>query len=198
MPRFFLRGALLLPLLAVPLQAQPPADSRTVLNTYCVGCHNARLRTGGLALDEIDAARVAASPDVWEKVARKLRTREMPPAGARRPDEATYRSVIASLETALDAADAAAPHPGRVPVHRLNRAEYTNAIRDLLALDVNGRQLIADEPDAHGFDNVASVLTASPALIESYLSAASTVSRLAVGDPSLAPVVGRTALDVPA
>ena len=186
-----LLGCLVFPLFAATLQAQapPPADSRTVLNTYCVGCHNARLRTGGLALDELDAGRVAGAPDVWEKVARKLRTREMPPPGARRPDEATYRSVIASLETALDAAADAAPHPGRVPVHRLNRTEYTNAIRDLLALDVDGRQLIADEPDAHGFDNVASVLTASPALIESYLSAASTVSRLAVGDPSLAPVV---------
>jgi hypothetical protein len=184
-------GCLGIPLLAATLQAQapPPADSRTVLNTYCVGCHNARLRTGGLALDEIDPERVAGSPDVWEKVARKLRTREMPPPGARRPGEDTYRSVIASLETALDAAAVAAPRPGRVPVHRLNRSEYTNAIRDLLALDVDGRQLIADEPDAHGFDNVASVLTASPALIESYLSAASTVSRLAVGDPSLAPVI---------
>ncbi len=186
---------LVFPLLAATPRAQapPPAETRPLLNTYCVGCHNARLRTANLVLDEDEinagAGRIAGAPDVWEKVARKLRTREMPPPGARRPDEATYRSLIASLETALDAAAAASPRPGRVPVHRLNRTEYTNAIRDLLALDVDGRRLIADEPDAHGFDNVASVLTASPALIESYLSAASTVSRLAVGDPSLAPVV---------
>ena len=179
------------PLFAATLQAQAqaPADVRTTVNTYCVGCHNARLHTGGLALDDIDAGRMGAAPDVWEKVARKLRTREMPPPGARRPDEATYQRAIASVETALDAAAEASPHPPRVPVHRLNRTEYANAIRDLLALEVDARTLIADEPDGHGFDNVASVLTASPALIESYLSAASTVSRLAVGVRSLGPVV---------
>jgi len=182
-------GSVAFCLLAVSAQAQTArSDPRTVLNTYCVGCHNARLRTGGLALDEIDPSHVGAASDVWEKVVRKLRTREMPPAGARRPDDETYRSVVASIETALDAEADAAPRPGRVPVHRLNRAEYTNAIRDLLALDVDGRQLIADEPGGHGFDNAASVLTASPALIESYLSAAATVSRLAVGR-SAVPVV---------
>jgi hypothetical protein len=184
-------GWLVLPLLAATLQAQDvtPADSRAVLKTYCVGCHNTRLRTGNLALDELDPGRVAAAPDVWEKVARKLRTREMPPAGARRPDDDTYRRLVTSLESDLDAAAVATPRPGRVPVHRLNRTEYTNAVRDLLALDVDGRQLLADEPAGNGFDNVASVLTASPALIESYLSAASTVARLAVGDRSLGPVV---------
>jgi hypothetical protein len=182
---------LAVPLLAATLQAQSPQRSALspALDTYCVGCHNTRLRTGNLALDQLDPAAVAAAPDVWEKVARKLRTREMPPAGARRPDEETYRRLIASLETDLDAAAAVSPRPGRVPVHRLNRTEYTNAIRDLLALDVDGRQLVADEPAGNGFDNVASVLTASPALIESYLSAASTVARLAVGDRSLGPVV---------
>jgi uncharacterized protein DUF1587 len=105
----------------------------------------------------------------------------VPPAGARRPDDDTYHGLIASIEGALDSDARAKPRPGRVPVHRLNRTEYTNAIRDLLALDVDGRQLIADEPGGHGFDNAASVLTASPALIESYLSAAATVSRLAIG-----------------
>ncbi len=179
MARWLLGAWLAVPLLAATLQAQDarsaalspqPSALAGSLNTYCVGCHNTRLRTGNLALDEIDTGRIAAAQDVWEKVARKLRTREMPPAGARRPD-------------------AAAPRPGRVPVHRLNRTEYTNAIRDLLALEVDGRQLIADEPAGNGFDNVASVLTASPALIETYLSAASTVARLAVGDRSLGPVI---------
>jgi len=176
---------------AATLRAQTPqpVDARGILNSYCVGCHNARLRTGNLALDGIDPTRIAAAPDVWENVARKLRTREMPPSGARRPDEETYRRLIASLETALDAAADVAPRPGRVPVHRLNRTEYSNAIRDLLALDIDARPLISDEPAGNGFDNVASVLTASPALIESYLSAASTVARLAVGDRSLGPVV---------
>src|SRR5262245_32701960 len=113
----------------------------------------------------------------------------MPPAGARRPNDETYRRLITSLESDLDASAAATPRPGRVPVHRLNRTEYTNAIRDLLALDVDARQLIADEPAGNGFDNVASVLTASPALIESYLAAASTVARIAVGGRSPGAVV---------
>jgi len=183
-------GWLAVSLLAAPSHAQAPrpTDARTVLNTYCVGCHNTRTRTGNLALDEADADHIGAAPDLWERVARKLRTREMPPAGVRHPDEDTYHTLIASIEGALDAEADAKPRPGRVPVHRLNRTEYTNAIRDLLALDIDGRQLIADEPDGHGFDNAASVLTASPVLIESYLSAAATVSRLAVGRSAAAVV----------
>jgi len=169
-------------------QSPRPADPRAVLNTYCVGCHNARAHVANLAFDQVDVTQIGSAPDLWEKVARKLRTREMPPAGNRRPDEETYHSLIASIEGALDAEADARPRPGRVPVHRLNRTEYTNAIRDLLALDVDGRQLIADEPSGSGFDNAASVLTASPALIESYLSAAATVARLAVGR-SVGPVV---------
>ncbi len=175
-------GWFVLSLLGATASAQTQTqDPRAVLDTYCIGCHNARLRTGNLALDQVDSNRAGDAPDLWEKVARKLRTREMPPAGARRPDDATYRRVVASVEASLDAEAAAHPRPGRVPVHRLNRTEYTNAVRDLLALDVDGRELIADEPAGHGFDNAASVLTASPALIESYLSAASTVARLAIG-----------------
>ena len=133
-----------------------------VLDRYCLTCHNARLKTGGLVLDSAGISRAGDAPETWEKVARKLRTREMPPPGVPRPDDAAYRSLIATLETTLDAAAEAAPNPGRVPVHRLNRTEYTNAVRDLLALEVDGRSLIADEPDSHGFDNVASVLTVSP------------------------------------
>ena len=164
--------------------------ARAVLDRYCVTCHNARLKTAGLLLDQMDVEHVGGNRDVWEKVARKLRTREMPPPAAPRPDEATYRSVASLLETSLDAAAVAAPHPGRVPVHRLNRTEYANAIRDLLALEVDGRSLLPnDEPDPYGFDNVASVLSVSPALLESYMAAASTVSRLAVGDPAINPVV---------
>jgi hypothetical protein len=173
-------------LLAAPSHAQAPrpTDARTVLNTYCVGCHNTRTRTGNLALDEADADHIGAAPDLWEKVARKLRTREMPPAGVRHPDEDTYHTLIASIEGALDAEADAKPRPGRVPVHRLNRTEYTNAIRDLLALDIDGRQLIADEPDGHGFDNAASVLTASPVLIESHPSAAARVAFPSADPPS--------------
>jgi hypothetical protein len=148
------------------------------------------VKTAGLLLDQMDVTRVGDAADVWEKVARKLHTREMPPPGRPRPDEATYAATASALEAALDAASAARPNPGRVPVHRLNRTEYANAIRDLLALEIDSRSLLlADEPDHQGFDNVASVLSVSPALLESYLSAASTVSRLAIGDPTINPVV---------
>jgi hypothetical protein len=161
-----------------------------MIDRYCVTCHNARLKTAGLALDGVDVTRVGDRPDVWEKVARKLRTHEMPPPGMPRPDEATANGVRQWLESSLDAAAVAAPRPGRVMVHRLNRAEYANAVRDLFGLDVDARSLLpADEPDQQSFDNIASVLSVSPALLENYLSAAYKVSRLAVADPTIAPVV---------
>jgi len=154
-----------------------------VLDQYCVTCHNARLKTAGLAIDQLDLTQVERHAEVWEKVARKLRTHEMPPPGTSRPDKATYERAAAALEAALDAAAAAHPRPGRVAVHRLNRTEYANAIRDLLAIDVDVKALLpADEPDQQGFENVASVLSVSPRLLENYLSAAAAVSRLAVGD----------------
>ena len=161
-----------------------------VLSKYCVTCHNGRLKTSGLQLDSLDATHVADNAEQWEKIVTKLRTGEMPPPGRPRPDAATYRAVAAALERDLEAAAAAKPHPGRVPVHRLNRSEYTNAIRDLLGLEIDARALLsADEADQEGFDNVASVLSVSPALLENYLSAARTISRLAVGDAGLHPVI---------
>jgi hypothetical protein len=177
------------------LQAQvppsPPAVSpRVILDKYCVTCHNEKLKTAGLMLDKMDVEHVGDEAEMWEKVARKLRTHEMPPAGRPRPDLATYGAIVSRLETALDAAATAKPNPGRVAVHRLSRVEYTNAIRDLLGLEVDGRSLLmADEPDQQSFDNVASVLTVSPVLLEGYLSAASTISRLAVADPTILPIV---------
>jgi mono/diheme cytochrome c family protein len=165
-------------------------DTANLINRYCVTCHNGRLKTAGLALDALDPQRVADHAEQWEKVVTKLRTGEMPPAGRPRPDAATYRTVAASLERELDAAAAARPYPGRVPVHRLNRIEYANAIRDLLGLEIDAKALLSsDEADQEGFDNVASVLSVSPALLENYLSAARTISRLAVGDPALHPVI---------
>src|SRR5262249_41052321 len=149
---------------------------------YCIGCHNARLKTAGLVLEGANFERIGDQADLWEKVARKLRTGEMPPSGLPRPDAATYIKVTAELENALDAAAAEKPNPGRVPVHRLNRAEYTAAIRDLLGLKIDGKALLyADDTDQEGFDNIASVLTVSPLLLENYLSAATKISRLAVG-----------------
>ena len=141
-------------------------------------------------IDKLDLQHVGGDAEVWEKVARKFRTHEMPPPGAPRPDKATYDAVTAHLERALDAAIAAKPNPGHVPVHRLNRTEYTNAIRDLLGLKIDGESLlIADEPDNQGFENIAGLLSVSPSRLERYLAAARKVSRLAVGDPTINPTV---------
>ena len=164
-----------------------PASPREVVDRYCVSCHNQRLRTGGLALDTLDPTQVATHAEEWEKVVRKLRTRVMPPVGARRPDEATYDALIASLETALDRSAASRPNPGGPLAHRLNRAEYANAIRDLLALDVDAASLLPPDDSAYGFDNVSDVLGVSPSLQERYLSAARKISALAIGDPEMAP-----------
>jgi mono/diheme cytochrome c family protein len=175
---------------AAATSARDTSSTRALLGTYCVTCHNARLKTAGLQIDELDLRDVASRRPEWEKIVTKLRTGEMPPPGRPRPDAAAYRAAAAALERDLDAAAAASPHPGRVPVHRLNRTEYANAIRDLLGLEVDGRALLSsDEADQEGFDNVASVLSVSPALLENYLAAARTVSRLAIGDPALRPVV---------
>ncbi|PYR38573.1 MAG: hypothetical protein DMF90_02845, partial [Acidobacteria bacterium] len=132
-------------------QRNPPAApfDRSLLDSYCVGCHNARTKMAGLAFDQLDPTRVGDNAQVWEKVVGKLRGREMPPAGSRRPDEATYRSAVASLEATLDRAAAAQPNPGRVVVHRLNRTEYTNAVRDLLALVIDPQTMLG--PDETGY-----------------------------------------------
>jgi len=170
--------------------AAPVAGTRDVLDRYCVTCHNTRLKTAGLQLDTLDPGDVRENAAVWEKVVTKLRTGEMPPPGRPRPDAVAYQAVVSALESALDAAAASKPYPGRVPVHRLNRVEYANAVRDLLGLEIDGRSVLSsDEADQEGFDNVASVLSVSPSLLENYLSAARTVSRLAVGDPARRPVI---------
>ena len=163
-----------------------PAEVRATLDKYCVSCHNDRLKTANLTLQSGDLDRMGAHPEVWEKVARKLRTHEMPPPGRPRPDASTYSALARQLETALDKASAANPNPGRVAVHRLNRAEYANAVRDLLALEVDGRTLLPEDSNQESFHNIASVLSVSPALLERYLLAASQVSRLAVGSAARA------------
>jgi mono/diheme cytochrome c family protein len=174
-----------------PSTPTPPAvPARAILDKYCVTCHNARLKTAGLLLDALDVDNVGADAELWERVASKLRTREMPPPGRPRPDQATYDALAAGLESSLDAAAAAHLNPGRVAVHRLNRAEYTNAIRDLLGLQVDGASLLmADEPDQHGFENIANLLSVSTPRLERYMSAARRISRLAVGDATINPVV---------
>jgi mono/diheme cytochrome c family protein len=169
--------------------AGAPVESphRLLLRRYCTSCHNERLKTANLALDTLDVSRVSAAPEVWEKVVWKLRGGIMPPVGRPRPDAAAIDAFASYLEGELDRAATARPMPGRVPVHRLNRAEYTNAIRDLLALEINGPALLPADEVGHGFDNIAGNLTLSPALLERYMSAARRISRLAVGDPSIGP-----------
>jgi cytochrome c5 len=169
---------------ARPAAAGAPALSpRAMLDKYCVTCHSDRLKTAGLTLESIDTANVAAAPEVWEKVIRKVRVGMMPPQGSPAPDAASRDSLVALLTKALDAHAVAEPDPGRPLVHRLNRAEYGNAIRDLLALDIDPAGLLPADDSAYGFDNVADVLGVSPVLLERYLSAAGKVSALAVGDP---------------
>ena len=164
-------------------------DLRQALNQYCVGCHNDRNRTSavasGVILNNADLARVAENGDMWEKVIRKLRAGAMPPVGMPRPDAATHDALVTFLESTLDRKAAAHPNPGRHLPHRLNRVEYANAIRDLLALEVDASTLLPPDDSADGFDNNADVLGVSPSLLERYLSAAAKISALAVGSPSI-------------
>ena len=183
-------GAILLPAASQePSSTATPAVSpqRATLNRYCVTCHNEKLRTAELLLDKADVENPGASAEIWEKVVQKLRARAMPPAGMPRPDEATYSSFTAHLETALDRAAAASPNPGRPSAHRLNRAEYANAIRDLLALEVDSASLLPPDEAYFGFDNNGEVLTVSPLLMERYMLAAGKISRLAIGNPAIRP-----------
>jgi hypothetical protein len=162
-----------------------PVPDRALLDRYCVTCHNARLRTAGLSLDDVDPGNVAPRAETWEKVLRKIRAGQMPPVGRPRPDAVAAAAFMGALETALERASDAAPNPGRPTIHRLNRTEYTNSVRDLLALEIDGKSLLpADDTDAHGFDNNADVLTVSPVLAARYLSAARKISRLALGRSS--------------
>jgi hypothetical protein len=192
--RLFTRAAVCLPLLVATAisgaPARPPQDvasSRAVIDQYCIGCHNDKAKTAGLALNTLDVSRPGEAPEVWEKVVRKLRGRMMPPPGRPRPDEHTYDLLVSDLERSLDRGAAANPNPGRSETfRRLNRTEYQNAIRDLLALDVDVAALLPKDDANYGFDNV-SVGGLSPTLLERYLAAAQKISRLAMGSPVRTP-----------
>jgi hypothetical protein len=166
-------------------------SSRAVLDTYCVTCHNQTLKTAGLMLDTIDIENLTDDTPIWENVVRKLRGNLMPPTGMPRPDDKAKNALISFLETELDRAAEEHPNPGDPAIHRLNRTEYTNAVRDLLAIDTNAidiPSLLPADDSGYGFDNIADVLTVSKTLMEAYLSAAQKISRLAVGDPMVRPV----------
>jgi mono/diheme cytochrome c family protein len=169
-------------------QATPQVTAqRAVLDKYCVTCHSSKLRTGGLSLQDADLVNAAAGAETWEKVIRKLRVGAMPPQGMPRPEKATVDGLARYLETSLDQAYASKPNPGRAVMHRLNRAEYANAIRDLLALDIDAAALLPPDDESSGFDNIADVLRVSPSLMERYLSASWNISREAVGDSRIVP-----------
>jgi mono/diheme cytochrome c family protein len=161
--------------------ASPPSSQRQFLDGYCAACHNERLKSGGLSLAQADLSRVGAQPEVWEKVVRKIRTGLMPPPNVPQPSAADRLAILTWLETSLDAAPGAKRNPGRTEtLRRLNRTEYQNAIRDLLALDIDAASLLPADESGYGFDNV-NVSDLSPTLLNRYISAAQKISRLAVG-----------------
>jgi hypothetical protein len=171
--------------------AVPP--QRALLDRYCVSCHSQRAKAAGqeparkLTLDDLDVTRIGDHAETWERVVRKLRAGMMPPAGARRPDKETYDGFITWLENELDrSAVPFAPPPG---LHRLNRTEYANAIRDVLDLEIDAAALLPSDDSTHGFDNMAGALGISSTLVEAYVSAAGKISRLAIGEPAPAGLV---------
>jgi mono/diheme cytochrome c family protein len=172
---------------ALPTSIASASDARAVVARYCASCHSARVRTAGLVLDSLDTEQIASNAEIWEKVTRKLRVGAMPPVGVPRPDAAITNGLASWLEEALDRAAAEKLRPGRPALHRLNRAEYANAIRDLLDLEVDASTLLPLDDSSGGFDNNADALGVSPALLERYLAAARKISAIAVGDLGIGP-----------
>lgn len=154
-----------------------------MLDRYCVTCHNQKAKTANITFDTMDLAQVGKDAAVWERAVRKLRGGMMPPPGMPRPDLATVNSFVAFLETSLDQAALASPNPGTVSLHRLNRAEYANAMKDVLGVDVDAAALLPRDDISNGFDNIASVLKVSPSFLDQYISAAREVSRQAISHP---------------
>ena len=170
------------------LGQQPPSSQQELVNKYCVTCHNERAKTGGIVLEKMDVDHPAENAELWEKVIRKLRAGLMPPSGAPRPDRVVLDQFRATLETAIDQDAASKPTPGATALHRLNRTEYANAVRDLIAVDVDVATVLPADDSSEGLDNIADVLGTSPALIERYVGAAAKISRLAVGDTDISPL----------
>jgi hypothetical protein len=170
-----------------PAAAVPPADPG-FLKQYCLTCHNERAKVAGLVLDPAGLDHVGADAELWEKVVRKIKTGMMPPSGMPRPDRSALDGFAAALEARLDLANPPGAHPDAPALHRLNRTEYANAIRDLLALEVDVKALLPPDDSNEGFDNIAEALTVSPSLVQGYVAAAMKISRLAVGDRAAGPV----------
>ena len=181
-------------LLSRPAEQPAPnatSPARELVTKYCVTCHNERLKTANVLLDKADD-QIANSSDTWEKVVVQLRSRSMPPSNMPRPDNATYDTVATWLERELDRAAAARPNPGRpAGLHRLNRIEYANAVRDLLGVEIDPTSMLPPDAQAHGFDTNADALGVEPALLDRYLTAAAKIARVAVGDPTIRPAFER-------
>ena len=171
-------------------EPSPPSieDARALLDQYCVDCHNDAELTADLSFERLANDAIENHPETFEKVVRKVRAGLMPPPDSPRPDEAALVAAARAIENQLDRAAAASTNPGRVPLHRMNRVEYANAIRDLLGMDVDPTTLLPADDSSHGFDNIASELGVSPALLERYVSAAAKISRVAVGSPEIGPL----------
>src|SRR5947209_7195243 len=169
-------------------QATPATPAGELVTKYCITCHNERLKTGNLMLDKADVEQVFTSAETWEKVIVKLRGRSMPPPGIPRPDNATYDAVAGWLEAELDRAAAIHLNPGRpAALHRLNRTEYANAVRDLIGVEVDAPSMLPPDEQAYGFDTNADALLVAPALLDRYLNAAARIARLAIGDTTIRP-----------
>ncbi|HTC88832.1 MAG TPA: DUF1592 domain-containing protein [Bryobacteraceae bacterium] len=166
---------------ALAQSPDPLVSQRAVLNQYCVVCHNQKLKTAGLTLDKLELLPVGEHAEQWEKVVRKLRAGMMPPSGMPRPNTATFEALTVAIEAEIDRAAAAHPHLPAPGVHRVNRTEYANAIRSLLALDIDPAAFLPADDSSYGFDNVVTGLEVSPALVEGYVEAAAKISRLALG-----------------
>jgi hypothetical protein len=171
-----------------PSPEELAARHTETISRFCLDCHNEVDREAGLVLEQRDLRNLAADAEIWEKVIRKLRGELMPPPGGPRPDRETVDEFVAYLESSLDAAAAEHQTLARAPIHRLNRTEYGNAIRDLLALEIDVTELLPADDEGYGFDNIADILRVSPSLLEQYLDASARIASLAVGDPN-APLV---------
>src|SRR6266851_4447150 len=169
--------------------ASEPHELRAFLDKYCVACHNEKAKTAGLLLDKVDVSNVTGRPDLWEKVIRKLRAGSMPPQGIPQPGRAGSDGIASLIEDTLDRFAAANPNPGRPLIHRLNRTEYANSVRDLLGVQVDVESILPADSSSFGFDNNAGSLTVSPVLLEKYLAAADQIGTLALGDPKAEPAV---------
>ncbi|MDE3196012.1 MAG: DUF1592 domain-containing protein [Acidobacteriota bacterium] len=169
--------------------SSPAATQQALVKQYCVTCHNNKLKTASLSLEGLDLAHLAGDADVWEKVLRKVSANQMPPGGLPHPTDTARKAFTDYLETELDRAAAAHPNPGRPTIHRLNRAEYSNAIRDMLALDIQPGSSLPPDDSGYGFDNIGDVLSLSPVLVERYMSVGRMVARLAVGDTDVKPEI---------